>query len=152
VRNNSAEDAGPIPRQESDHQLGGLRVRTLFTSEDVLVERFHSVLKGSELYHGVGDLSKPEGRQTLIEPIHTFISHNCVETFSEFSGEFSSVSSLHSDFKRFHRTEENISNNLGTSRREKESQSLVLSCLSSKQSFVNILEDFIEPELSKSLH
>ena len=104
VRDEGAEDTSPVTRDEGDEELGALRVGVLGQGEDVLVEGLYSVFEGSKLDHGVGNLPHPQGRETLVESVNTFLGSNLVESLSEASGESSCVSCLHSNFELFAKT------------------------------------------------
>lgn len=67
----------------------------------MLVESLDGVFKSGELDHGVWDLSHPQGSNTLVETIDTFVGLDLVETLEEVSSEGTVVSSLHSDFNLY---------------------------------------------------
>jgi len=152
VGHNGAEDTSPVPRQEGNHQLSALRVRTLLLCEQVLIESFDSVLKGSELDHGVGDLSHPERGDALVEAVDSLGAQDLVEAGSETPGESTVVSSLHSHFQSFHWTEEYVGDDFCAGGGAEEAHGLVLRSLVSESALVHVFEDLVEPELPKALH
>lgn len=99
VWDDSAEDTSPVTWEESDHKLEVLWVGVLGVCENVFVESFNGIFKGSELNHSVWDLSHPEGWKTLVESVPSFVGLDGAETSGQASGEGAWVGSLHSDFK-----------------------------------------------------
>jgi len=98
VRHKSAEDTSPVARKEGDEQLSGLGIAVFGVCEHVFIEPLDGVLESSELHHGVGDLSHPEGAQTLVESSVTFSRLDLVDAFPELEGELSSLGGLHAHF------------------------------------------------------
>ena len=95
MRHDSAEDTSQVSRHEDDGELGGLRVGILGVGEDLAVESSNDVLESTELDHGVGDLSHPEGSETLVETVPSLVGLDGVEALDESWGE---VRGLHSNF------------------------------------------------------
>lgn len=151
VGNESAEDTGPVSRQEGNHELGGLAVRRLWLSEDVFVESLNGVLEGSELNHGVWDLSHPEWLKTSVENSVSILSAHLAVSSEERSWESAWLGSLHLDLDSLKWAQKAISDNLGAGGGDKETDSLVLVGLGTSNTSVNILEDFIESEFTESL-
>ena len=68
VRDDSAEDTGDVTTREGDAGLGALGV-VLFRAWERGVDHFDDGLEGSELHHGVGDLTAPERIDTFVEAV-----------------------------------------------------------------------------------
>jgi len=152
LRDQSAEDTGNITRSEGNGELSGLRVLVLRLGEDVSVEHFDGLFEGDELHDSIGDLSSPEGSKTLIETIPTFVSSHLSKTFIEGGGESTSGGSLDSDLDGFPRAEETISNDFSGSGGKCPTDTLVFNgVFGSNNTSIDILEDFIETEFTKTL-
>lgn len=96
VRDDGAEDTSEVAGHEHDRQLSSLGVGVLGGGEDVVVEGADDVLEGTELDHGVGDLSHPQRADTLVETVPALVGLDGVETLNEAGSE---VRGLHSNFK-----------------------------------------------------
>merc|ERR1719195_1037327 len=149
--NNSTENTGPVSRQESNQELSALAVGLLWSSEDVFVHGLDSVLEGSELDHGVWYLTEPKWSKSLVESTPAFSSHHFAPSSTGSGWESAWLGGLHTDLQGFHWAKHNISDDFGTSRGDKETNSLALSSLFTKSTSIDILEHLIESELSESL-
>ena len=98
VRDDSAEDTSPVTGQEGDHKLEVLGVRLTGSSEDVSVKESHGLLESDELDNGVGDLSAPEGDDTLVEAVPALGLHDLGPALTEGKGEGAGLGGLDSDF------------------------------------------------------
>ena len=99
VGHDSAEDTSPVTGEEGDHELSRLRVGALRGSEDVGIESLNGVLKGTELHHGVGDLTHPKGLDTLVEASPALGVHDLRPSLASSLGEGASVGGLHADLQ-----------------------------------------------------
>jgi len=75
VRDDGTEDTGDVTGGERDHELLALVALLSWLWYDVLVESFDSLLKATELHHGIWDLTEPEWLETLEEWIAAFLGH-----------------------------------------------------------------------------
>ena len=98
VRDDSAEDTSPVTSHEGDHKLEVLRVRLTGSSEDVSVKESDGLLESDKLNDGVGDLSAPEGNDTLVEAVPSLSLHDLGPALTESKGESTLVRGLDSDF------------------------------------------------------
>lgn len=87
MRDNSAEDTSQVTRHEHNRELSGLRVAFLGSSENVSIEGTNDVFEGTELDHCVGDLSHPEGTETLVETVPALVGLDGVEALKESGSE-----------------------------------------------------------------
>ena len=92
-----AEDTSPVTGEEGDHELGLLGVGALGGSEDVLIESLDSVLEGTELHHGVGNLTHPEGLDTLVESGPALGVHDLWPSLTGSGWEGARLRGLHAD-------------------------------------------------------
>jgi len=79
----------------------------------LLVEQLHGALEASELHHGVGDLSHPQGNQTLVEGIDALILQHLGHSLAEVVGE--SGNGLDLDLGGLERRQGDIGEELGRS-------------------------------------
>ena len=62
------EHTGNVAPGECHNQLSRFAHLVTWVWHNVLVQKFNSSFKSGEFHHGIGDLSEPEWRQTLVEP------------------------------------------------------------------------------------
>jgi hypothetical protein len=98
VGDDSAEDTSPVTGHESDHKLEVLGVALTRSSEHISVQGSHGLFESDELHNGVGDLSAPEGNDTLVETVPALRLHDLGPAFTEGSGEGTFIGGLNSDF------------------------------------------------------
>jgi len=152
LRDQGAENTCNVTRSESDGELSGLGVFILGSGEDSCVEHLYSLFESDELHDSVGDLSGPEGSETLVETVDTFISSDLSKTFSEGDGESSNLGSLDSDLNGFPRAQEDVSNDFSRSGRKSPTDTLVFNgVFGTNDAGEDILEEFVETELSETL-
>ena len=99
VRDDSAENTSPVTRHEGDHQLEALRVGVTGSSEDVAVEETDGLLEGDELDDSVGDLTAPEGNDTLVEQGPATLVHHLRPALASGKGEGAGVGGLDFDLE-----------------------------------------------------
>jgi len=147
-----AEDTGNVTRHEGDGELSTLGVFALGLGEDSSVEEFDSLFESDELHDGVGDLSSPEGSQTLEQTVGTFISSDLVQSGGEVSGESAGLRGLDSNLNGFPRAEEAISNDFSRSGSDSPTKSLVFNgVFLTDDTGIDILEHFVETEFTQTL-
>lgn len=98
MRDDGAEDTGPVASHEGHKELGALGVGLARGSEDVLVKCADGLLEGHELHDGVGDLTAPERHDTLVEGVPAFSLHHLWPGTAEGSREGSLVAGLNAHF------------------------------------------------------
>ena len=101
VGDDSAEDTSDLTGSESDTELGGLGVVVSASGEDVGVESSDDLLEGDELNNCVGNLTAPEGGETLVESVPAFVLHDLVPAGNSGGGEGSGGGGLHSDLELY---------------------------------------------------
>jgi len=152
LRDQSAEDTSDVTRHEGDGELSTLGVFALGLGEDVSVEEFDSLFESDELHDGVGDLSSPEGSQTLEQTVGTFIGSDLVQSGGKVGGESTGLRGLDSDLDGFPRAEEAISNNFSGSRSSSPTNSLVFDgVFLTDDTGIDILEHFVETKFTQTL-
>ena len=87
VGHDGAEHTGDVTGGECNHELLRLGALGPGLGDHVLVEGLHGALEASELHHGVGDLSAPQGNQGLVEAIDSFLAEDLGEGASQGGGE-----------------------------------------------------------------
>jgi len=151
VRDDGTEHTSDVTGSKGDHQLFRLGAFITRLGDDILVEGFDGLLKAGKLHHGVGDLSAPQGHQTLVEAIHTLILHDLGGTFPQGAGE--SRHGLDADLNCFHGGEGNISEELCGGRGCKvEASPVDVGILLTQDTSIHVLEDLIEAKLADTLH
>jgi len=152
VRHNSAEDTSPVTGHEGDHKLEVLGVGLTWGGEDVGVQEADGSLESDELHNGVWDLSAPQWHNTLVETVPALGLHDLWPALTEGSWEGALVRGLDSNFDSFEWAKSNISNELGASGGDSETNSLVLGgVLLTDGPLVDIFEDLVEAELAEAL-
>jgi len=152
VRHNSAENTSPVAGHEGNHKLEVLGVALTGGGENVGVEETDGSLESNELHDGVGDLSAPEGLNTLVEAVPALSVHDLGPCLTEGGGEGTLVRSLHSNFSSFEGAESDIGDELGAGGGDGETDSLVLGgVLLADSELVDIFEDLVEAELAEAL-
>lgn len=79
--------------------MGALAVRGLGSREDVGVEGLDGVLEGTELDHGVGDLTHPQRLDALVETSPALAVHDLGPALTSGLGEGTLVRGLHADLQ-----------------------------------------------------
>jgi len=152
LRDQSAEDTSNVTRHEGDGELSSLGVFALGLSENLFVEKSDSLFESDELHDGVGDLSSPEGSQTLEQTGSTFISSDLVQSRRKVGGESTGLRGLDSNLNGFPRAEETISNNFSGSRSNSPTNSLVFNgVVGTDNTGKDVLEHFVETEFTQTL-
>ena len=153
VGDEGTEDTSNVTRGEGDGQLGGLAVALTRLGEAVLVEQSDDVLEGGELHHGVGDLTAPEGNNSLPERLHTSSGGELLHSGRQLGGEVGlNRSGLDAHLDGLHGAEENIGEELSGSRSSQVDGVLeVLGGLLTHQTGVQVLEQLISTELEEAL-
>jgi hypothetical protein len=98
VGNDSAEDTSPVSGHKGDHKLEILGIALTGGSENISIQSTDGLFESDELHNGVGDLSTPEGDDTLVETVPALRLHDLGPAFTEGSGEGTLVGGLNSDF------------------------------------------------------
>jgi len=149
VRDDGAEDTGDVTGGKGDHQLLALGALGSWLGYDVLVDGFDSLLKATELHHGVWDLTEPEWLETLEEWIAALSLHFTVSFTHVVSVAWHGLNSyLHSLEWR----EEDIGKELGGRRGgQVKVESVGVSALLAHSITIEYLEDFVEAELAYTL-
>jgi len=153
VRNNSAENTSQITWGEGNTELGWLVVVFLSLGEDVVVEELDEPFESDELDNGVRNLSWPEWDDTLVHSWDSFFGSNFSQSGGQLSWVFVTGSwELHFKLDGFPWAEQNVSDNFGWTWSDWPSDLFVLfSVLLSDNVFIDILEDFVESEFTKTL-
>ena len=153
VRNNSAENTGQVTWSEGNTKLGWLVVVFFSLSEDVIVEESDEPFESDELDDGVWNLSWPEWDDTLVHSCGSFFGFNFGPSSAKLSWVFVASSwELHFQFDSFPWAEQGIGDDFSRAWGDGPSDFFILfSVLLSDNVFVDILEDFVETELSESL-
>jgi hypothetical protein len=113
---------------------------------------FNDSFESNKLHYSVRHLSAPERGKTFIQTIGSFILQDLIETSYEVGGELSFLRCLDSDLASFKGAQGTISNDFSTGTRNSPSDPLILdSVVISNDSLEDVLEHFIESELSHTL-
>merc|ERR1712156_1267788 len=107
-----------------------------------------SPVTGQEGDHELSGL----GVRALVEAVPALGVHDLRPALASGSGECASVAGLHAHLQGLHGAEEDVGNDLSAGGGDKETDSLVLIGLGTEGSPVDILEHFVEAELSEALH
>ena len=132
LRDQSAEDTSNVTRAESDGELSALGVLILWLSEDVFVEGFDCLFESDELHDGIWDLSGPEGRETLVETVHAFISSDLTKSTAQISGESAWLGGLDSNLNLYIRSD-NKENKIFTASQGQRRTSAITSALAEER-------------------
>ena len=153
VRNDCAENTSQITWGECNTELSWLVVVFFSLGEDVVVEELDEPFESDELDDGVWNLSWPEWNNTFVHSWDSFLSSDFSQSSAQLSWVFLALSGeLHFQFDGFPWAEQNISDDFSRTWGDWPSDFFVLlSVLLSDNVLVNILEDFVESELTESL-
>lgn len=154
VGDDGTEDTSDVTGEEGDHELGSLGVGVTRLLEGVSVEHGDNVLEEGELDHGVGDLSAPERDETLVEAVETLSAGDTLDGGHQLGGVVGfSGGCLDTDLDGFHRTQADISEELGGGGGgEVEGVLVLVGLIITNELGVGILEDLVETELAEALH
>lgn len=150
VGDDGAEDSGDVSGDKGDNELLGLGALGSWLRHNVLVESLDGLLEAGELHHGVRDLSHPEWWESLVE------SSKSLGLVDEWSASakswWGSWSGLDTDLGGLHWGKKDIGEELGRSGGSQVQRgSVEVGIFLSKHIGVDVLEDLVESELSKSL-
>lgn len=147
VTDDRAEDTGDITAQETHSSLGQLAILLLGLTHG-FVDNLNSLLKGREFGHGVGNLARPQGIQSLVEAAETLLRDNATPTLAEVIRE-RRKGGLHADLDGFHRAQGHIGEELGRGTGAQEDEGAV--GLREHLVAVQVLEVFIQTVLAGAL-
>jgi len=151
VRDDGTEHTSDVTSGKGDNQLFRLGAFITRLGDNILIEGFHGLLKAGELHHGVGDLSAPQGHQTLVEAVHALVLHDLGGTFPQSAGK--ARHGLDADLNGFHGGKGNISEELCGCRCCKvEASPVEVGILLSQETTIDIFEDLVEAKLADALH
>lgn len=146
------EDTSDVTGDKGDTELLGLVVLGARLGEGVLVDGLDGLLKGGELHHGVGDLTEPEGSETLVEAVGTLGLEDLVEA-SDGAGGKGGGGGLHLDLQGLHGAKGNIGQELSGSGGGEEDKGVVLAeVLLADGVSILLLEELVETVLGGTLH
>ena len=107
------EDACNIPAEETHASLGQLAIAFLGLTHG-LINNANSLLKSRKLGHGVRDLARPQGIETLVQTPKALLGHDAAPALAQVVGE-RWQSRLHADLDCLHRAQRHIGEELGRS-------------------------------------
>lgn len=150
MRHDGAKNTCQVTTSKGHSRLRALAVITLLARE-ASVDHFDNGLKGSELHHGIGDLSSPQRVETLVQATDAFSSCDGAQAV-ECTRILGRDSTLHPNLDGLKGAERDIGQKLGRSRGRQVQRSLVLvSRLGASNVGVGLLEVFIPAVLERTL-
>merc|ERR1719317_768421 len=152
VGHDGAEDTSNVASGEGDNQLFTLGAFSPWLGDNVVVESHHGLLKAGKLHHGVGDLPDPQGHQGLEEAVDALSSHDLGEGTPQGGWEGAHRRGLDPHLTGLHGGEGDVGEELSRGRGcQVESGHVEVGVLLSHGVSVNLLENFIEAKLAKTL-
>merc|ERR1719145_574854 len=152
VGHDGAEDTSDVASGEGDNQLFSLGALGPWLGDHVVVERHDGLLKAGKLHHGVGDLPAPQGHQGLVEAVDALSSHDLGEGSPQGGWEGAHRRGLDPHLTGLHGGEGDVGEELSRGRGcQVESGHVKVGVLLSHGVSVNLLENFIEAKLAKTL-
>jgi hypothetical protein len=148
MRNNRTPNTRNVTTQERNTRLLQPAVRLLRPAQEAIDLR-HGGLEGRELDHGVRDLTRPQGVQSLVQPTNPLLSDDLAPALPQITCE-RRVRGLHAHLYSFERAQRDVSEEL--SRRGGRQEDDRLGRSGSQFLAVQVLEDFVEAVLAGALH
>jgi hypothetical protein len=148
VRHDCAPNTRNVTTQERNTRLLQPAVRLLRPAQEAIDLR-HGGLEGRELDHGVRDLTRPQGVQSLVESTNPLLSDDLAPALPQITCE-RRVGGLHAHLDSLERAQCDVSEEL--SRRGRRQENDCLGRSGSQLLAVQVLEDFVEAVLASALH